>query len=191
MMSKTLENLTQAFIGECQARNRYTFYANIAKKEEYIQISQVFEMTANQEKEHASWLFKMIQELKGEADKIQVQAEARLVLGDTKANLKDAIEGEKYENEEMYPEFAKIAREEGYEAIADRLEAIAIAEGHHMERYSKLYKVLTDGTIFKRDSEVVWICSECGYVYVGKEPPEKCPSCGHARGFYYLSNEEY
>lgn len=190
-MSKTLENLTKAFIGECQARNRYTFYSNIAKKEEYIQISQIFEMTANQEKEHANWLFKMIQDLKGDADKIVVEAEARLVLGDTKSNLKDAIEGESYENKEMYPNFAKEAREEGYNDIADRLEAIAIAEGHHMERYAKLYKVLTDGTIFKKDSEVVWICSECGYVYVGKEPPEKCPSCGHARGYYYLANEEY
>lgn len=190
-MSKTLENLTKAFIGESQARNRYTFYSSIARKEGYIQISQIFEMTATQEKEHANWLMKMIQDLKGDSESLKVEAEAGFTLGDTKTNLQAAINGELYENKEMYPEFAKVAREEGFEEIAKRLESIAIAEGHHAERYTKLYTVLTDGTIFKKDTEVIWICSECGYVYVGKEPPEKCPSCGHDKGYYYLMNEEY
>ena len=190
-MSQTLDNLVKAFIGESQARNRYTFYSSVARKEGYMQISQIFEMTANQEREHASWLMKMIQDLKGDMDKLTVEAEAPLTLGDTRANLKAAIEGEMYENKEMYPTFAKIAREEGYEDIAKRLESIAVAEGHHAERYTKLHTVLTDGTIFKKDSDVIWVCSECGYVYVGKEPPEKCPSCGHDRGYYYLMNEEF
>lgn len=190
-MSKTLENLTKAFIGESQARNRYTFYSSIAKKEGYIQISQIFEMTATQEKEHANWLMKMIQTLKEETNSLKVEAEANFTLGTTQENLKAAIDGEMYENKEMYPEFAKIAREEGFEDIAKRLESIAIAEGHHAERYTKLHTVLTDGTIFKKDTEVIWICSECGYVSVGKEPPVECPSCGHAKGFYYLMNEEY
>jgi len=190
-MSKTLENLTKAFIGESQARNRYTFYSSIARKEGYIQISQIFEMTANQEREHASWLMKMIQTIKEDMGSLKVEAEAPFTLGDTKENLKAAIEGEMYENKEMYPEFARVAREEGYEDIAKRLESIAIAEGHHAERYTKLHTVLTDGTIFKKDTEVIWICSECGYVHVGKEAPELCPSCGHAKGFYYLMNEEF
>lgn len=190
-MSKTLENLTKAFIGESQARNRYTFYSSIARKEGYIQISQIFEMTATQEKEHANWLMKMIQTLKEDVNGLKVEAEANFTLGTTQENLKAAIEGEMYENKEMYPEFAKVAREEGFEDIAKRLESIAIAEGHHAERYSKLHTVLTDGTIFKKDTEVIWICSECGYVFVGKEPPMECPSCGHAQGFYYLMNEEF
>ncbi len=190
-MSKTLENLTKAFIGESQARNRYTFYSSIAKKEGYIQISQIFEMTATQEREHANWLMKMIQDLKEGNNSLKVEAEANFTLGTTQENLKAAIDGEMYENKEMYPEFAKIAREEGFEDIAKRLESIAIAEGHHAERYTKLHTVLTDGTIFKKDTEVIWICSECGYVHIGKEAPELCPSCGHAKGFYYLMNEEY
>lgn len=190
-MSKTLENLSKAFVGESQARNRYTFYSSVAKREGYVQISQIFEMTANQEREHASWLMKMIQDLKGEMKSLKVEADVPFTLGNTQENLVAAIEGETYENKGMYPEFAKVAREEGYEDIAKRLESIAIAEGHHAERYTKLHTVLTDGTIFKKDTEVIWICSECGYVYVGKEPPEACPACGHAKSFYYLMNEEY
>jgi rubrerythrin len=190
-MSETLKVLTQAFIGESQARNRYTFYSNTAKKEGYIQISQIFAMTADQEREHASWEFKLIQDLKGDNSQIEVPAAAPLTLGNTKINLAAAIEGELYETNTMYPDFAQIARGEGYEDIAKRLESIAIAEKHHAERYQKLLKVLEDGTIFKKDKPVVWICSECGYIHIGEEPPKECPSCGHDKGYYYLFNEEY
>jgi rubrerythrin len=189
-MKETLRILTEAYIGESQARNRYTFYASIAKKEGYIQISQIFETTALQEKEHASWLFKMIQDLK-EGNEFEVTAKAPLILGDTKENLKSAVEGEMYENKIMYPDFAKIAKDEGLDSVAKRLESIAIAEGHHAERYQKLLTVLEDGSIFKKDKPVVWVCAECGYVYVGEEPPELCPSCSHPKGYYYLMNEEY
>jgi rubrerythrin len=190
-MSETLKVLTQAFIGESQARNRYTFYSSIAKKEGYIQISQIFAMTAEQEKEHGSWEFKLIQNLKEKKNEIEVPASASLVLGSTKENLANAIEGELYETNTMYPDFAKIAREEGYEDIAKRLEAIAIAEKHHAQRYQKLLKLLEDGTVFKRGEEYIWICAECGYVHIGKEPPQLCPSCSHPQGYYYISNEEY
>lgn len=190
-MSETLKVLTQAFIGESQARNRYTFYSKIAKKEGYVQISQIFATTADQEKEHASWEFKLIQGLREELDEIEVNAKAPLILGDTKANLAAAIEGELYETNTMYPDFAKIAREEGHEAIAKRLEAIAISEKHHAERYQKLLKVLEDGTIFKKDEDVIWFCAECGYMHIGKEPPEMCPSCTHPKDYFYISNEEY
>lgn len=190
-MSETLKVLTQAFIGESQARNRYHFYSKIAKKEGYIQIASIFAMTADQEKEHATWLFKMIQDIKGDKNEIEVTATAPLVLGDTKENLKAAIEGEMYEKDIMYPDFAKIVLEEGNEGFAKRLESIAISEGHHAERYGKLLKVLEDGTIFKKQEPVVWVCAECGYVHVGMEPPKVCPACAHPQGYYYLMNEEY
>lgn len=190
-MSKTLEVLTKAFIGESQARNRYTFYASIAKKEGYMQIFDIFTLTANQEKEHANWLFKMIQDIKGDTNALEVNADAPLTLGDTKENLKAAIEGEVYERDIMYPDFAKIARDEGHEDIAKRLELIAVAEDHHAERYGKLLKVLEDGSIFKKDEEVVWTCAECGYVHHGKEAPEVCPCCEHPRAYYSLMCEEF
>lgn len=190
-MSETLKVLTQAFIGESQARNRYTFYSKIAKKEGFVQIAQIFDTTAEQEKEHASWEFKLIQTLKGDLNELEVPANASLVMGDTKVNLANAIEGELYETNTMYPDFAKIAREEGHEAIAKRFEAIAIAEKHHAERYQKLLKVLEDGTIFKKEKPVVWICAECGYIHVGEEAPAVCPSCSHPQAYYYISNEEY
>lgn len=190
-MSETLKVLTQAFIGECEARNRYTFFSSIAKKEGYIQISEIFNTTANQEKEHANWLLKMIQDIKGDLNSLEVNAKTDFTLGDTKLNLKSAIEGELYENNIMYPDFSKIALEEGNEKIGNRLKEIAIAEGHHAERYKKLLTVLEDGSIFKKDKPVVWVCAECGYVYVGEEPPKECPSCSHPQGYYYLMNEEY
>lgn len=190
-MKETLKVLTQAFIGESQARNRYTFYSSIAKKEGYVQISQIFEMTATQEKEHASWLLKMIQEVKGELGNLEVEAKTDFTLGDTKLNLKAAIEGEVYENKIMYPDFAKIALDDGFEQISKRLENIAVAEGHHAQRYEKLLTVLEDGSIFKKDKPVVWVCAECGYIYIGEEAPAICPACSHPQGYYYLMNEEY
>jgi len=150
--------------------------------------------TADQEKEHASWMLKMLNQLaeKGEEiEKIKTEVEVPAVLGDTVTNLKTAIDGENYEWEQMYPKFARIAEEEGLAEIARRLKAIATAEKHHEERYKKLLEQLEKGTVFKKEKEVWWVCRECGYVHFGKEPPETCPSCGHPRAFYQLKCEEY
>ena len=190
-MGETIENLTKAFIGESQARNRYTFYSKIAKKEGYEQISEIFLISAENEKEHASWLFKLINELKDNLEAIKVAAEAPTALGNTTDNLKAAIAGENYEHTTMYPEFALAAEEEGLTDIATRLRAIAEAEKHHEERYAKLLRELETGTLFKKDKEVWWICRECGYQYFGKTPPEKCPSCDHDQGYYQIKSEEY
>lgn len=193
-MKQTLENLAKAFIGESQARNRYTFYAKIARKEGFEQIAEIFLLTADNEKEHAKRLFEHIQKLKkklNESDEIKVEAAAPLVLGNTTENLKAAIAGEHYENTEMYPGFADTAEKEGLTEIAKRLRSIANAEKHHEERYQKLLKEVEAGTIFKKEKEVYWVCRECGYVHFGKEPPEKCPSCDHEKGFYQIKCEEY
>jgi len=190
-MGKTIENLTKAFIGESQARNRYTFYSKIAKKEGFEQIAEIFLLSAENEKEHASWLFKLINELKDNSEAVRVEAEAPTVLGNTSNNLRAAIAGENYEHTTMYPEFAKAAEEEDLPEIAKRLFAIAEAEKHHEERYAKLLKELEANTLFAKDTEVWWICRECGYQYFGKTPPEKCPSCDHDHGYYQIKNEEY
>ena len=198
-MKNTIQNLAKAFIGESQARNRYTFYAKLAKKEGYEQIAAIFLETADQEKTHAKRLFEHIQELKRQlqgqedfdANEIKVQAPAPLIYGDTITNIKAAIAGEHYENTEMYPEFANAAEEEGLIDIAKRLRAISKAEEHHEQRYEKLLKQLTDGTVFKKDEEIVWVCRECGYTHTGIEPPEKCPSCDHPRAYYQKKCEEY
>lgn len=183
MTSETLKNLVKAFVGESMARNRYTFYAKIAKEEGYVFISRVFLETAENEKEHAENLLKFIQELK-EGESIKVEIEAPLVWGNTAENLKAAIEGENHEYTKMYPEFAGVAEKEGFKNIASTLRAIAKAEEHHEKRYRKLLEAVENGTMFKRDKEVAWVCLECGYIHYGTEPPEKCPSCGHPRGYY-------
>lgn len=191
-MKQTLENLTKAFIGESQARNRYTFYAKIAKKEGYEQIAEIFLITADNEKEHAKRLFEHIQELnKGKLKEIEVEAAAPLVYGDTAKNLQAAIDGENYEWTEMYPEFAKAAQKEGLLKIAARLEAIAIAEKHHEERYKKLLKEVKNKTVFKKKKKIWWVCRECGYVHFGKEAPKVCPSCDHEQSFYQVMCETY
>ena len=194
-MKKTIENLTKAFIGESQARNRYTFYAKVARKEGFEQIGEIFQITAEQEKTHAKRLFEHIQELKkkiGEnLNEIKVEAAAPTVYGNTAENLKAAIAGEKYEHSKMYPEFADVAEKESLLEIAKRLKAIAIAEEHHEERYKKLLTQVDGGTVFKKDKEIWWVCRECGYVHLGTEPPEKCPSCDHPQGFYQVKCEEY
>jgi rubrerythrin len=193
-MKKTLENLTKAFIGESQARNRYNYYAKIAKKEGYEQISEIFKLTEDNERIHAKRLFEHIQELKkeeGSPGEIKVEATAPTVYGNTIENLKAAIAGEHYENTEMYPEFAKVAEEEGFSKIAARLKSISKAEEHHEERYQKLLKELEAGIIFKKDKEMTWVCRECGYMHTGIEPPEKCPACNHSRAYYQLKCEEY
>lgn len=193
-MSETLENLVKAFIGESQARNRYTFYAEVAKREGYEQIAEVFLETAENEKVHAEVLFKFIKELREklrEEAEVKVEAVAPLTYGSTVDNLKAAIAGENYENTKMYPEFAEVAEREGYREVAERLRAIAKAEKHHEERYRKLLREVEGETVFKKDTEVEWVCRVCGYVHVGKEPPEKCPSCGRPKRFFQLKCETY
>jgi len=191
-MKKTLQNLTKAFIGESQARNRYTFYAKIARSEGFEQIAGVFSQTADQEKEHAKRLFEHISQLKGKKhQEIVVKIAAPTTFATTKDNLKAAIAGENYEHTKMYPEFAKTAAYEGYKKIASRLSAIAIAEKHHEERYKKLLQQLEKKTVFKKNKPVWWVCRECGYVHFGKTPPTKCPSCDHPTSFYQIKCEEY
>ena len=194
-MKNTIENLAKAFIGESQARNRYTFYSKIARKEGFEQLGEIFLITADNEKEHANWLFKLINELKKKGnenlDEIKVESVVPTMLSSTAENLKAAIAGEHYENTIMYPEFADIAEKEGLPEIAARLRSIAVAETHHEERYRKLLKEVETGAVFKKDKEVWWVCRECGNVYFGTEPPEKCPACDHEKSFYQLKCEEY
>lgn len=193
-MENTLKNLAAAFIGECQARNRYTFYAKAAREEGYEQIAAIFTETADQEKEHAKWLFRLINELKKKGaskDPIKVEAEAPTVLGTTAENLKAAIAGENYEQTSMYPQFAAAAQKEKLTEIAKRLRSIAKAEAHHEERYRKLLKEVVAGTVFKKKGKTRWVCRECGYQHVGKEAPKKCPSCSHPQAFYQVKCERY
>ena len=194
-MKDTAENLTKAFIGESQARNRYTFYARIAKKEGFEQIAEIFLVTADNEREHAKWLFRLINGLKkksdGKSDWVRVEATAPTTLGNTAENLKAAIAGENYEYTQMYPGFADVAEKEGFPEIARRLRAIARAEQHHEERYKKLLKEIEGNTIFKKEKRVYWVCRKCGYVHEGEEPPEECPSCSHPKNYFELKCEEY
>lgn len=193
-MKETIKNLARAFMGESQARNRYTFYAKIAKEEGYEQIAEIFLLTAENEREHAKWLFRLMNELKKKYGKeelnIEVEVPVSVVLGDTVENLKAAIAGENYEYTKMYPEFADIAEKEGFPEIASRLRAIAIAEKHHGERYKKLLAELENNTVFEKEKNVYWVCRKCGYVHYGKEPPEKCPSCSHPRNYFEPKCEE-
>ena len=194
-MEKTIKNLAKAFVGESQARNRYTMYAKVARKEGYEQIAEVFLMTADNEREHASWLFRLINELQTKAgkagEKIVIEAEVPTVYGTTIENLKAAIAGENYEHTQMYPEFARTADEEGLPEIAQRLLAIAKAEEHHENRYQKILEVVESDTVFTKAADSWWVCRECGYIHFGKTPPQACPSCDHARACYQLRCEKY
>jgi rubrerythrin len=193
-MENTIKNLAKAFVGESQARNRYTFYSKIARNEGFEQIAEIFLVTADNEREHASWLMKLINQLKekgGNYDVIRVEAEVPTTRGTTEQNLKAAISGENYEHVKMYPGFADEAERDGLPEIAQRLRAIAIAEKHHEERFQKALKEIEAGTVFKKESEIWWVCRECGYVHFGKEAPEHCPSCDHSRSFYQRKCEEY
>ena len=185
--SQTEKNLLAAFAGESQARNRYTYFASQAKKEGFVQISSIFEETANQEKEHAKKLFKFL-----EGGEVEVTASFPAgVIGSTLENLKASAAGENYEHTEMYPGFAKTAREEGFEAIATVFEAIAMAEKQHEKRYNDLAANIEAGRVFNRDKEVVWRCRNCGYLHVGKEAPEACPACAHPQAYFELLGENY
>jgi rubrerythrin len=189
--SLTLENLAKAFIGESQARNKYSFFAKVAQKEGFEQIGEIFLATAENERVHAKRLFEHIQELRGKEAEIEVGASAPLALGSTAENLRAAIAGENFEHTKMYPGFAAVADKEGFPKIAARMRSIARAEQHHEERYVRLLKEVEAGTVFKKEKEVWWVCRECGYVHFGKQPPEECPSCDHPKSFYQVKCEEY
>lgn len=185
--SKTEKNLLTAFAGESQARNRYTYFASQAKKDGYVQISSIFEETASQEKEHAKRLFKFL-----EGGEVEVRASFPAgVIGSTVDNLKEAADGERYEHTEMYPDFARIAREEGFTTIADVFERIAVAEKQHEKRYRDLAGNIEAGRVFKRAQEVVWRCRNCGYLHTGTEAPETCPACAHPQAHFELLGENY
>ncbi len=176
--TQTALNLLHAFAGESQARNRYTYYTSIAKKEGYVQISKIFEETANQEKEHAKRLMKLLNaDLKGEV--LPVEGNFPIMLGTTAECLKAAAEGENEEWTDMYPAFAKTAEEEGFPEIAQILRSIAVAEKFHEDRYLKLLADLEAGKVFKKDETVIWKCNNCGFIYEGDAAPERCPACDH------------
>ena len=173
-MSKTTENLQAAFAGESQARNKYTYFAAVARKEGYHYIAKIFEETADNEKRHAK---DHLQMLNG--------------IGDTAANLKEAMGGEDYEVESMYPDFAKEAEEEGETEAANLFRQIARIEAHHRERYRKLLDMVEAGTVYTREQPIKWKCAVCGYVHEGTEPPATCPSCKHPKEHYEPANMDF
>ena len=174
--SRTEANLMTAFAGESQARNKYTYYASKAKKDGYVQIAQIFEETANNEKEHAKIWFKLLHDGG---------------IPTTVENLKDAAEGENYEWTEMYAEFAKVAKEEGFDHIAALFEMVAKIEKEHEERYKKLLVNIDGGVVFSKDNDIVWICSNCGHIHIGKKAPEICPVCAHPQAYFMERAENY
>ena len=174
--SRTEQNLMTAFAGESQARNKYTYYASKAKKDGYEQIAAIFEETANNEKEHAKMWFK---ELHGGK------------IPDTIENLVDAANGENYEWTDMYAEFAKVAREEGFDRIAYLFEGVAAIEKEHEERYRKLIENIEGGLVFSRDGDKIWKCRNCGHIVIGKEAPKVCPICAHPQSYFEIKAENY
>ena len=174
--SRTEENLKTAFAGESQARNKYTYFASKAKKDGYEQIAAIFEETANNEKEHAKMWFK---ELNGGA------------IPDTLDNLNAAADGENYEWTDMYDEFAKVAKEEGFDRIAKLFESVAAIEKEHEERYRKLIKNIESDVVFSSDEDSIWICRNCGHVVIGKKAPEVCPVCAHPKSYFERKANNY
>ena len=174
--TRTEANLMAAFAGESQARNKYSYYASKAKKDGYVQIAAIFEETANNEKEHAKMWFKL---LHGGS------------IGSTMDNLKDAAEGENYEWTDMYATFAKEAREEGFDHIAELFEGVAAIEKEHEERYRKLLANIEGGLVFSRDNDMIWQCSNCGHICIGKKAPEVCPVCAHPQAYFQIKAENY
>lgn len=180
--TRTERNLLTAFAGESQARNRYTFFASKAKKEGYEQIAAIFLEAADNEKEHAGRLFKFL-----EGGEVEIAASFPAgIIGDTVTNLKGAAAGENYERTIMYPEFVKVAEEEGFPQIAEVLRSIAIAEAGHEKRYLKLLENIEQGKVFQRNEKVIWKCRNCGYLHEGTEAPDPCPACDHPRSYYEL-----
>ncbi len=194
-MKNTIQNLAKAFVGESQARNRYAIYSKIAKKEGLEQIAEIFLLTAENEREHAKWLFRLINELKKKSaenlDEVKIEVGVPTTLGDTAENLKAAIAGENFEQTQMYPEFANMAEKEGLTEIAKRLRAIAIAEKHHEGRFRKLLAEVEGSSVFKKEKKVYWVCRKCGYISESEEAPEKCPSCDHPQSYFEVRCEEY
>ncbi len=185
--TRTEKNILTAFAGESQARNRYTYFASKARKEDYIQIAQIFEETANQEKEHAKRLFNLL-----EGGEVEIQAAFPAgKVGTTAENLEAAAGGEKHEWEHMYPDFAKTAREEGFESIAKIFEAIAVAEKQHEKRYNDLRANILGGKVFRKDKSVTWRCLNCGYIHTGDKAPEACPACAHPKAWFELLGENW
>ena len=185
--SKTEKNLLMAFAGESQARNRYTYFASKAKKEGYVQISTIFEETANQEKEHAKRFFKFL-----EGGELEITAGFPAgVVGTTAENLKAAADGENHEWTTLYQGFAKTAKEEGFDAIAKVFESISVAEKQHEKRYRGLAKNVEEGTVFKKSQSKVWRCRNCGYTHEGNEAPQACPACAHPQAHFEILAENW
>jgi rubrerythrin len=185
--TKTEKNLLTAFAGESQARNRYTFFAGKARKEGLVQIADIFEETANQEKEHAKRFFKFL-----EGGEVEITASFPAgIIGSTLENLRDAAAGEEHEWTEMYPGFAKVAREEGFEQVARAFEAISVAEKQHGKRYKELADNLEAGRVFKRNGKVTWRCRNCGYLHEGEDAPKACPACLHPQSYFELLGENW
>ncbi|MBD3286056.1 rubrerythrin family protein [candidate division WOR-3 bacterium] len=185
--TQTEKNLLNAFAGESQARNRYTYFASKARKDGYVQISEIFTETANQEREHAKRFFKF---LEGGTAEVSWEFPAG-VIGTTLENLKAAAAGENEEWTEMYPGYAKTAREEGFENIAKVFEAVMVAEKQHEKRYNDLAANIEACRVFKRDKKVVWRCRNCGYLHEGAEAPETCPACAHPQAHFELLAENW
>ena len=186
--TKTEKNLLLSFAGESQARNRYTYFASQAKKEGYEQVAAIFLDTADNEKEHAKVFFKLLED----GDPLEITgAFPAGIIGDTRANLTAAAEGEMFENTKMYPEFASIAEGEGLPEIARTFNMISRVEKGHENRYRALLKNIEEGTVFKKGGKVFWRCRNCGYIHEGTEAPEDCPACQHPRAYYELLGENY
>jgi rubrerythrin len=185
--TRTEKNILQSFAGESQARNRYSYFASQAKKEGFEQISAIFLDTADNEKEHAKVFFKLL-----EGGELEIMgAFPAGVIGDTKANLKAAADGEMFENTKMYPEFASVADSEGFPEIAETFRKISSVEKGHENRYRDLLKNVENGTVFKRDRKVFWRCRNCGYIHEGTEAPAECPACQHEQAYYEILCENY
>ena len=185
--TQTEKNLLKAFAGESQARNRYTFFASVARKEDYEQIANIFVETAGNEKEHAEIFFKYL-----EGGDLEIEAAYPAgVIGDTKANLKAAADGEKMEWSDIYAEFEKTARKEGFARIGKSFKEIAEVERFHEKRYRKLAANVAAGEVFKKKTVVRWHCTNCGYIHEGPEAPKECPACKHAQAYYELLAENY
>ncbi|MCU4165858.1 rubrerythrin [Carboxylicivirga caseinilyticus] len=185
--SKTEQNLLKAFAGESQARMRYNYFAKQAQKEGLEQIASIFMETADQEKEHAKRFFKFL-----EGGMVEITASYPAgVIGDTKANLEAAANGENEEWTELYPEFARIAEEEGFKEVAVAFKMIAKVEAHHEARYRKLFDNLMDGKVFERDGKVTWMCRNCGFIHEGAKAPKNCPACLHPQSYFEINKTNY